>query len=102
MAPQFFSTWLCSAVRRGHFAWGCRSFRLLPPPGLDQLRLAYLRDRDRGIALERRRLGRDVFCNNRLISINGDVLDRDVLLASASMVVEPFCQHHDCPCCLIG
>ena len=78
-------------------AWGCRSFQFLPPPGLNQLRLEYLRNGDWRIALECRGRGGDVFCNYRLVGINGDVLDGDLLLASASVVVEPFRQHHDGP-----
>jgi hypothetical protein len=69
------------------------------PPGPHQLRLEYLLDLDRRIGLERRHSRSDVLCNYRLVRINGDVLDDDLLLPSASMMVEPFGQQHHSPGC---
>ena len=49
--------------------------------------------------------GGNAIGNNRLICcdvVRGHVLDRDLLLASASVVVEPFRQHHDRACRLVG
>ena len=49
--------------------------------------------------------GSDTLGNYSLIRgdvVRGNVFHRDLLLASASMVVEPFRQHHDRPCRLVG
>jgi hypothetical protein len=40
-------------------------------------------------------------CLIRRDVVGGDVLHGDLLLASASVVIEPFSQHHYCPRCLV-
>ena len=80
----------------GHFA-------LVPPPvsvgsgGLASLSIGSQESRRRGIAAG---AGSDTLGDDRLICrdvVRGHVLDGDLLLASASVVVEPFGQHHDRP-----
>jgi hypothetical protein len=65
------------------------------PATPDQLRLInLLEERRLRAGLESRRSG-DGFDDHRLISVYRDVLHDDLLLATPSMVVEPFGQHQN-------
>ena len=109
--------WLGTVERHCIGAWGCRSFCFPISPRSYEIRqpcLAEKRHRHLGTSGQERR-GRDIaprgapscdaIGDYRLICrdvVRGHVLYRDLLLTSASVVVEPFGQHHDRPCRLVG
>ena len=106
--------WLGTVERHCIGAWGCRSFCFPISPRSYEIRqpcLAEKRHRHLGTSgQERRRRDRgsaacsDAIGDYRLICgdvVRGHVLDGDLLLASASVVVEPFRQQHDRPRCLV-
>jgi hypothetical protein len=112
----FVLIWLCSAERRERFAWGCRSFLVCTPLAPDELGQPFLvEDGHRRHGTDSQELRRnippsrapscDAIGDYRLICrdvVRRYVLDGDLLLASASVVVEPFGQHHDGTCRFIG
>jgi hypothetical protein len=110
------SIWLGSVARRGRFAWGCWSFVFYTPPAADELGQPFLvKDGHRRHGTDNQELRRnipppsrasscDLIGDYRLICrdvVRGHVLNGDLLLASASVVVKPFGQHHDRPCRLV-
>src|SRR3954451_8094492 len=98
---QAFPVRLDLALQRGA-SWAlCMGLSVISgsaPSPSHQLRLEDRLDCDRRIALERWCRSGDVLRNYRLISINGDVLDGDLLLPAAPVVVKSFGQndHRSC------